>query len=146
MNKPKIALASDHAGYATKQVLIEYLLAKSYNVIDYGTKSEDSCDYPDFAHPMSQAVEEGEFTIGVSLCGSGNGINMVANKYPGIRSALCWTKEIAELARLHNDANVCAIPARFVSFEQAVSILDTFLNTEFEGGRHKARIDKIPIH
>lgn len=146
MNKPKIALASDHAGYATKQVLIEYLLAKSYNVIDYGTKSEDSCDYPDFAHPMAQAVEEGEFTIGVSLCGSGNGINMVANKYPGIRSALCWTKEIAELARLHNDANVCAIPARFVSFEQAVSILDTFLNTEFEGGRHKARIDKIPIH
>jgi len=145
MPKPKIVLASDHAGYAMKNTLTEYLLENSFNVIDYGCKTDDSCDYPDYAHPMAQAVQDGEFTVGVSLCGSGNGINMVVNKYSEIRAALCWNKEIAELARLHNDANICSIPARFVTEEEAISILKTFLNTEFEGGRHKKRIDKIPI-
>ncbi len=145
MEKPKIAIASDHAGYSVKQALIEYLSTKSYNIMDYGTNSERSCDYPDYAHPMAKAVEDGEFNIGISLCGTGNGINMVANKYRTIRSALCWNTEIAKLARQHNDANICAIPARFVSVEQAILILDAFLHTDFEGGRHQKRIEKIPI-
>ena len=112
---------------------------------DFGCDSADSCDYPEFAHPMAKALTNNEFDIGFSMCGSGNGINMVVNKHSGIRSALCWNKEIAELARSHNDANICAIPARFISPLIAWEICRIFLNTDFDGGRHKRRIDKIPI-
>ncbi len=141
----KIALACDHAGVSTKLEIIEFLKTKGYEIKDFGTDSEKSCDYPDYAHPMAKAVEKGKFRCGISLCGSGNGINMVANKYPGIRSALCWNLEIARLARLHNDANICAIPARFITSNMAKNIVEIFLNTKFEKGRHKRRIDKIPI-
>ncbi|GAB4298201.1 MAG: ribose 5-phosphate isomerase B [Marinilabiliales bacterium] len=142
----KLAFASDHAGYKTKKILIDYLSLKGYSIKDFGTYSEESCDYPDYAHPMAKAVENNEFDYGISLCGSGNGINMVANKYQGIRSALCWNVEISKLARQHNDANICALPARFISVEEAKKIVDAFLNTEFEGGRHQRRIEKIPVH
>lgn len=141
----KIAFACDHAGYKTKQFLIKKLTEKGYEIKDFGTFSEESVDYPDFAHPMAKAVEEGGFDLGISLCGSGNGINMTANKHQGIRSALCWNTEISKLARLHNDANVCALPARFVTEEEAMNIVDVFLNTGFEGGRHIRRIEKIPV-
>lgn len=141
----KIAFASDHAGFQTKQILIEYIKEKGIEIKDFGTYSEESCDYPDYAHPMAKSVENKEFDLGISLCGSGNGINMVANKYQGIRSALCWNVEISKLARQHNDANICAIPARFVSETEAKNIIDFFLNTPFDGGRHQRRIDKIPV-
>jgi ribose 5-phosphate isomerase B len=141
----KIAFASDHAGYDTKKELINYVEKQKIIINDFGTDSTESCDYPDYAHPMAKAVEKGEYDFGISLCGSGNGINMVANKYPGVRSALCWNTEIAELARQHNDANICAIPARFVSIDDAKRILDAFLSADFEGGRHQRRIDKIPL-
>ena len=141
----KIAFASDHAGFKTKQILIEYIKEKGIEVKDFGTYSEDSCDYPDYAHPMAKAVENKEFDLGISLCGSGNGINMVANKYQGIRSALCWNVEISKLARQHNDANICAVPARFVTENEAKDIVDAFISTSFEGGRHQRRIDKIPV-
>jgi len=142
----KIALASDHAGFKLKQKLLLYLGSKNYELKDFGAYSEDSCDYPDFAHPMASAVENEEFNFGITICGSGNGINMTANKHKGIRSALCWNSEIAYLARLHNDANVCSLPARFISFDQAKEIVDCFLKSEFEGGRHTNRINKIPIN
>ncbi|MCF6185024.1 MAG: ribose 5-phosphate isomerase B [Bacteroidales bacterium] len=141
----KIAFACDHAGYKTKQFLIKKLTERGYNITDFGTFSEKSVDYPDFAHPMAEAVEDGNFDFGISLCGSGNGINMTANKHQKIRSALCWNVEISKLARLHNNANICALPARFVSENEASEIVDVFLNTEFEGGRHQRRIEKIPI-
>ncbi len=141
----KIAFACDHAGYKTKQFLIKKLIEKGYKIKDFGTFSEKSVDYPDFAHPMAKAVEKGEFDLGISLCGSGNGINMTANKHQGIRSALCWNTEISKLARLHNDANICALPARFVTEEEAMKIVNVFLNTDFEGGRHIKRIEKIPV-
>jgi len=140
----KIAIACDHAGYETKEKLKIWLTEKGYEINDFGTYSDKSTDYPDYAHPMALSVEKKESDIGISLCGSGNGINMAANKHQGIRSALCWKKELAELARLHNDANICALPARFVSFDEAKEIVDIFLNTDFEGGRHIARINKIP--
>lgn len=140
-----IAIACDHAGFHTKNFLIAFLTKNGYTIKDFGTYSDESCDYPDFAHPMATAVEHGDFDMGLSLCGSGNGINMVANKHQGIRSALCWNKEIAQLARQHNNANVCAIPARFVSQDEALTILQAFLNTGFEGGRHRRRIEKIPV-
>ena len=142
----KIALACDHAGYETKEKLSVWLKELGYLIKDFGTYSDQSTDYPDYAHPMALSVESGESDLGISLCGSGNGINMAANKHAGIRSALCWKVEISELARLHNDANVCAIPARFVSFEEAKNIVTVFLNTKFEGGRHINRINKIPIN
>ena len=141
----KIAFACDHAGYSTKIFLIKMLEKKGYTIQDFGTYSTESADYPDFAHPMAAAVESGDFDLGISLCGSGNGINMTVNKHQGIRSALCWNVEIAELARFHNDANVCAVPARFVSEELAAEIVNKFLETKFEGGRHQKRIDKIPL-
>lgn len=140
-----IAMASDHAGYETKMALIPYLQSKGYEIMDFGCFSTESCDYPDFAHPMAEAVEAERADFGISLCGSGNGINMVANKHQQIRSALCWTPEIASLAKQHNNANVCAIPARFVSKEEAVSIVNAFLSADFEGGRHIPRIEKIPV-
>jgi len=140
-----IALAADHAGFPIKEVIKNYLLQKGIKVKDFGTYSEESSDYADFAHPMATAVENKEYEIGISVCGSGNGINMTTNKHKGIRAALCWNSEISELARLHNDANICSIPGRYVSEEQAVDIVDKFLNTAFEGGRHQRRIDKIPL-
>ncbi len=146
MEKRKIAFASDHAGYETKMFLIYKLKSEGFEVKDFGTYSLESADYPDFAHPMASAVENNEADLGISLCGSGNGINMTVNKHQGIRSALCWNVEISELARLHNDANVCAIPARFVSKELAYQIVEKFLTTSFEGGRHLQRINKIPLN
>lgn len=141
----KIGFACDHAGYKLKIYLIEYLILKKYSTVDFGTNSEESCDYPDFAHLLAEAVEAGTCDLGISICGSGNGINMTVNKHQGIRGALCWNPEISELARLHNDANICALPARFLSNEDAVLIIEKFLNTAFEGGRHINRINKIPL-
>ncbi len=141
----KIAIASDHAGYQRKMVVINHLENKGIECKDFGAYSEASSDYADWAHPLAYAVERGEFSIGITLCGSGNGINMTANKHQGIRSALCWIPEIASLAKQHNNANVLALPARFISDEQAIEIVDAFLNAEFEGGRHQIRIDKIPL-
>ncbi len=145
MEKIKIALASDHAGWERKQTVMEHLKARGIEFNDFGAFSDQSTDYADWAHPMSTAVENGEFTFGISLCGSGNGINMTANKHQGIRSALCWIPEIAALARQHNDANVLALPARFISDKEAVEIVDAFLDSTFEGGRHLIRINKIPL-
>lgn len=141
----KIAIACDHAGYELKEFLIGYLSGMGVEVKDFGTNSTDSVDYPDFAHPLASAVNNGEFKFGITICGSGNGINMVSNKYPKVRAALCWTVEISELARQHNDANICSLPARFIDNALAVEIIDKFLETEFEGGRHLNRINKIPI-
>lgn len=141
----KIAIASDHAGFHMKQSIIQYLDKHGYMSFDFGTDSEDSVDYPDFGHPLAEAVENGRCDVGISLCGSGNGINMVTNKHQDIRGALCWNREITILARKHNDANICSIPARFVSLELAIEIVDLFLKTEYEGGRHKQRIEKIPL-
>ncbi len=140
----KIGLASDHAGYKLKECLINWLIDEGYPVVDFGCNSAESCDYPDFAHPLAKAVTEGKCNVGISLCGSGNGINMVVNKYPGIRSALCWNREISSLARRHNDANICALPARFLVPSEAIAIVKTFLETDFEAGRHLTRIRKIP--
>jgi ribose 5-phosphate isomerase B len=139
----KIAIGSDHAGFEHKEVLKEWLTNNGYEVSDFGAHSLDSVDYPDFAHPVADAVEKKEASLGVLLCGSANGVAITANKHQGIRAALCWTEEIAALARQHNNANVVCIPARFVSNQQAEKILKTFLQTEFEGGRHSRRVDKI---
>ena len=143
--KKTIAIASDHAGYEMKLALIIYLEEQGYTLRDFGTDSIKSVNYPDFGHPLALAVEKGEYLMGISLCGSGNGINMVTNKHQGIRGALCWNKEIARLARCHNDANICSLPARFIDFETAKDIVDAFLNTSFEGGRHQERVENIPV-
>lgn len=145
MSIVKIAVASDHAGYERKLFVVKYLENLGYKVKDFGAYSSESSDYADWAHPMANAVENGEFTMGISLCGSGNGINMTVNKHQGIRSALCWNTEIAALAKQHNNANILAIPARFVTDTEAISIVNAFMNAEFEGGRHQTRIDKIPL-
>jgi ribose 5-phosphate isomerase B len=141
-----IAVASDHAGYLMKNAVIEHLKSNGYSIKDYGCFSDESCDYPDFAHPLAQAMERGEHQRAVVFCGSGNGINMTVNKYPGIRSAICWNKELAVLARHHNDANICSLPARFITNEDAIEIVDFFLSEGFDGGRHLNRIQKVPIH
>ncbi len=140
-----IGIAADHAGFELKKKLVQYLRSAGYEVKDFGTDHPESVDYPDFAHVLAIAVENREVSLGISICGSGNGINMTANKHPGIRSALCWNEEIAGLARLHNDANICALPGRFISYEEAVVIVRAFLRIEFEGGRHARRIRKIPL-
>lgn len=145
MEKKKIAIVSDHAGYFLKEKLSGYLIKEKYEVKDFGCFSEEPVDYPDFAHPMANSVSSGEYELGISICGTGNGINMVVNKHPGIRSALCWNEEISRLAKAHNDANICALPGRFISESEAYLIVKTFLNTPFEGGRHKRRIDKISL-
>jgi ribose 5-phosphate isomerase B len=145
METKKIVIASDHAGFELKEKIIEYLKGKQFSVEDLGTNSPSSVDYPDFGHALAEHVASKRYDAGISLCGSGNGINITANKHPEIRSALCWRKDIAELARKHNDANICALPARFISFEEACQIVDAFLNTPFEGGRHQRRINKIPV-
>ncbi len=143
--KETIAIASDHAGYQMKLVIVKYIEELGYTPNDLGAYSSKSVDYPDFGHPLALAVEKGEYRLGISLCGSGNGINMVANKHQGIRAALCWNREIARLARTHNDANICSLPARFIDIETAKEIVDVFLRTRFEGGRHQLRVEKIPL-
>lgn len=140
-----IALCSDHAGYATKQAVIAYLEQAGIAYKDFGTYSEESCDYPDFAHPCADAVESGECYPGIGICGTGEGVCMTLNKHQGIRAALCWKPEIAALAREHNDANVLVMPGRFISNDEALEITKVFLNTEFAGGRHQRRIEKIPV-
>ena len=140
-----IGLASDHAGYELKEYVKTWLEAKGWEYKDFGTYSTDSCDYPDFAHQLANAVEAGECYPGIAICGSGEGISMTLNKHKGIRAALCWHPEIASLTRQHNDANVLVMPGRFISHEEAVAIMDNFLGTAFEGGRHQGRIDKIPV-
>ena len=139
----KIALGCDHAAFQLKEKLKPYLTSKGYEIKDFGCYSEERADYPDFAHPVANAVESGEFNMGLLMCGSGNGINMTANKHKGIRSALCWTAEIAELARQHNDANILTLPARYISEEEAKKCIDKFFSTDFEGGRHSDRVKKI---
>lgn len=142
-----IGICCDHAGYELKNKIVEYLKSKNVSEIkDFGAFSTESSDYPDFAHPMARAVSQGEINMGISCCGTGNGINMTANRHAFVRSALCWTTEIARLARSHNDANVLSIPSRFISEETAFEILDIFLTTDFEGGRHQRRIEKIEIN
>lgn len=139
-----IGLASDHAGFAAKQIIIKLLTENGIPFKDFGAYSEESSDYADFAHPLARAVESGECYPGIAICGSGNGINMTMNKHQGIRSALCWNKDVAYLARAHNNANVLALPGRLLNEEEIYEILVTFLNTPFEGGRHERRINKIP--
>jgi ribose 5-phosphate isomerase B len=139
----KIAIGSDHAGFALKAKLITILEAAGHQVKDFGCYSEDSIDYPDYAHPVANEVEQDAADLGVLICGSGNGISMTANKHQGIRCALCWTPEIASLARQHNDANILSLPARFISEELATEILHAFLSAQFEGGRHATRVGKI---
>ena len=144
-NNMKVGMASDHAGFELKAALKEYLSAKGYEVLDFGTDSGESVDYPDFAHPLADAVEKGNVSFGIAICGTGNGICMTANKHQGVRGALCWIPEIAALAKQHNNANVLAMPARFISVEQAREILDAYMNASFEVGRHQRRIDKIAV-
>ena len=140
-----IGLASDHAGFELKEYVKTWLEAKGYAYKDFGTYSTDSCDYPDFAHPLAEAVEAGDCYPGIAICGSGEGISMTLNKHQGIRAALVWIPEIAHMTRLHNDANILVMPGRFISTETASQIMEEFFNTEFEGGRHQKRIDKIPV-
>jgi ribose 5-phosphate isomerase B len=139
----KISIGNDHAGPEYKKAIVEMLKAKGHEVTNYGTDSADSVDYPDFAHAVANDISEAKADFGIIICGSGNGIAMAANKHTKVRAALCWMKEIAALARQHNNANIISIPARYTSIPQAVEMVDTFLNTEFEGGRHQTRVDKI---
>lgn len=139
----KIGIAGDHAAYELKPQLIELLESLGHEVENFGTDGLDSVDYPDHAHPLASSIEEGRNELGIAICGSGNGINMTLNKHEGIRSALCWNEELADLARQHNDANVVALPARFITDEMAKRIVQRFLTAEFEGGRHQRRVDKI---
>ncbi|MDX2359525.1 MAG: ribose 5-phosphate isomerase B [Crocinitomicaceae bacterium] len=141
--KTRIPIGADHAGFELKAAVIKHLEAKGYETEDFGCYSEDSIDYPDFGHPVANMVEENNGTLGVLICGSGNGINMTANKHQGVRSALCWKKELAQLAREHNNANIIALPARFISEAEALEMIDAFFDTTFEGGRHQRRVDKI---
>jgi len=139
----KIAIGNDHAGPEYKKAIIDLLVSKEILVNNYGTDTFDSVDYPDHIHPVAQDVADGKVDLGIIICGSGNGACMTANKHQKVRAALCWTKEITALARQHNDANILGIPARFTSIPQAVAMVETFLNTDFEGGRHQNRVDKI---
>lgn len=141
----KITLGCDHAGYNLKEFIKKYLEDKDFKIKDFGTFSEESVDYPDFVHPLASEVNTGEYTKGLIICGSGNGVAITANKYPNVRAALCWNKEIALLARQHNDANILALPARFINFDIAIEIVEVFLKTKFEGGRHQLRVEKIKI-
>ncbi|MBT8269824.1 MAG: ribose 5-phosphate isomerase B [Bacteroidia bacterium] len=140
-----ISIGNDHAGTEYKLAIKNHLQNKGFQVINHGTDSNESVDYPDFIHPVAEDVENGTSDCGIIICGSGNGANMTANKHQKIRSALCWNKEIVALAREHNNANILSIPARFTALPQALEMVDTFIETEFEGGRHKRRVDKIPV-
>ena len=139
----KLAIGSDHAGFEYKEALRKWLDQSGHNVKDFGAHSTASADYPDFAHPVASAVEQKEFELGILVCGSANGVAITANKHQGIRAAICWTEELASLARQHNNANIVCIPARFIEYAVAEKIVDTFLHTSFEGGRHANRVDKI---
>lgn len=141
----KIAIGGDHAGYTYKEELKAVLIKNGHEVEDFGPNSEESCDYPDIAHPLANSIEGGSNQLGIAICGSGNGINMTLNKHQGIRSALCWNEELAALARQHNNANVISLPARFIDIDLARNCVLTFIETAFEGGRHERRVNKIPI-
>ena len=139
----RLVIGGDHAGYALKAELLPYLLEKGYEVDDKGSYSAESVDYPDFAHPVAQAIETGKAELGILICGTANGVAMAANKHEKVRAAIAWKNEIAEFARTHNDANIICLPARYITVEEAKKMVDTFLNTAFEGGRHQRRVDKI---
>lgn len=138
-----LAMASDHGGFAMKEFIKEKLISESYEVKDFGTFSEDSVDYPDMIHPAAKAINDGQIELGIIMCGSGNGAQITANKYPNVRAGLCWTVEQAKLTRLHNNANIISLPGRFIDFDEAWEITKMFLSTEFEGGRHIERVNKI---
>ena len=140
----QFSIGNDHAGVDYKEAIVFYLTSKGHEVLNHGTDSEDSVDYPDFIHPVAQDVSSKKAGLGIIICGSGNGASMTANKYQDIRSALCWSKEIVALARQHNNANILSLPARFISIPQAIAMVEVYINTDFEGGRHQNRIDKIP--
>ncbi|MEE1221851.1 MAG: ribose 5-phosphate isomerase B [Bacteroidales bacterium] len=140
-----IPMACDHAGFELKEFLKSSLIERGLEIKDFGTYTSGSVDYPDMIHPLAKEINEGVYPFGIIMCGSANGVSMVANKYPNVRCALCWQEEIAQLAKQHNNANIIALPARFISKEKALSIVDAYLNTEFEGGRHQKRVEKIPI-
>ena len=145
MKKRTIAIGCDHAGFPLKNSIIELLEKRKFHVLDMGTKSTDSVDYPDFIHPVANSIESKEAELGIILCGSGNGVAMTANKHQGIRAAIAWKEELASLARLHNDANILALPVRFIDEALALRMVDIFLDTDFEGGRHGRRVDKIAM-
>jgi ribose 5-phosphate isomerase B len=142
----KIAIASDHAGFFLKQQLIPYILPRVIKIHDFGAYSSQSSDYPDFIHPLALALKNKEYDLGIVMCGSGNGVNITANKYAHIRSALCWVPDLATLGRKHNNANVLALPARFIDVDNAKAIVDAFLSSSFEGGRHQVRVNKITLY
>ena len=142
LSKP-IAIGCDHAGFEYKTEIVKFLNSKGWQVKDFGTYAADSVDYPDYAHPVSEAVEKGDVAFGILLCGSANGVAITANKHQNIRAGLCWISDVAKLVRLHNNANIICIPARFVSIPQARELVEIFINTEFEGGRHATRVNKI---
>jgi ribose 5-phosphate isomerase B len=145
LKNKKIAITSDHAGFHLKEKLLAYLIREKYDVKDLGAYSAESVDYPDFGHPLANGVSAGEYELGISICGTGNGINMVVNKHPGIRAALCWNEELSRLSRAHNDANILTLPGWFISESEAYLITKTFLTTDFEGGRHSRRVEKISL-
>lgn len=140
-----ISIGNDHAGTEYKQAIVAHLEAKGYTVNNYGTNTNDSVDYPDYVHPVATDVADKKVDFGILICGSANGVAMTANKHQNVRAGICWIKEITELTRQHNDANICCIPARFTALQQAIQIVDTFLETKFEGGRHQNRVNKIPV-
>ena len=140
----KISIGNDHAGTKLKEAVKSYLEKNGHEVTNHGTNLNQSVDYPDFVHPVANDIEKGKVDFGIVICGSGNGVAMTANKYPKIRAALCWTEEITKLSRSHNDANIMCVPARFVNLQDALGMVDIFISTSFEGGRHKSRVDKIP--
>lgn len=144
-NMVNISIGCDHAGYPYKEAIMQLLEAKGFAVSDKGTYSGESVDYPDFVHPVAESLERGEAKLGVLICGSGNGVAMTANKHQTIRAAVCWNEDLASLARHHNNANVIAIPARFISKDEAVKLVDIFVHESFDGGRHQRRVDKISI-
>jgi ribose 5-phosphate isomerase B len=140
-----IPIGSDHAGFSLKKYIIEKLSKEGFQFKDFGTRTEESVDYPDFIHPVARAIDRGEYPLGIILCGSGQGVNMTANKYPHVRSALVWDTEQSELSRRHNDANIIALPGRFIDFDLALEMIKVFFSTAFEGGRHSTRVKKIPL-
>ena len=144
LHELKIGIASDHAGFERKGAVAEWLVDQVAELHDFGTYSSERADYADYAHPLALAVESGEYDLGIAICGSGNGINITVNKHQGIRGALCWKPELAALARKHNNANILSLPGRFITDEEAIEMVQIFLTTDFEGGRHQTRIDKIP--
>ena len=139
----KVSIGNDHAGTKYKRTIVDYLNKKKFTVVNHGTDLEESVDYPDFIHPVAEDIRNKKSEIGIIICGSGNGASMSANKHKGIRSALCWNNEICRLSREHNNANILSIPARYVSIDQAIEMIETFINTPFEGGRHQTRVEKI---